>query len=461
MNKQLNGAGLREDILKNKDANIKAMKEMMIKLDNVIQGQHCADEEIIPLEHAAFTLSKRYVELYQLISSSNDENKYKHIGEFITVQYQLYESVMKVMKRLTEKYKITPRNRRIMRRLMKTYIQNSNTITKTTTLSIDYMMIVGKYFESNEDFINLMKVCKKYQELVDMYHFNPIQDARLFTNHIQTQHFYGPITSNTTVYDVDKYIHHDTSPTDYYFAETYHKSEFKDQLTLAVKNNEAMLNKAANEFNFKMTNKIVYDNMEAYKQNNIQDILLSSAYDPNIDQIHKAFMLVVQDTENNIFGFAFLLNDQLEQGDRYDDYVNGDKRYFSNPVLFAFTLNSNGRHPPTITYKSDIQMFGGPAKNCHGLHTFIDKSSDEYGSICVSDIGAEEAIDFKFNLDYKPIPITENYPSYVRGDFTHEFSKNPYDFTGHSRKEYAEMDDDELITQQIFCLKHFVIIELE
>ena len=56
-------------------------------------------------------------------------------------------------------------------------------------LSTDFIMIVGKYLESNKDFINIMKVCKKYKELVLMYKFNPINDISLFEN-IQTQHFY-------------------------------------------------------------------------------------------------------------------------------------------------------------------------------------------------------------------------------------------------------------------------------
>jgi hypothetical protein len=56
-------------------------------------------------------------------------------------------------------------------------------------ISIDFLMIIGKYFNTNEDFINVMKVNKKYQELVLMYKFNPISDISLFKN-IQTQHFY-------------------------------------------------------------------------------------------------------------------------------------------------------------------------------------------------------------------------------------------------------------------------------
>ncbi|ELP85376.1 hypothetical protein EIN_086580 [Entamoeba invadens IP1] len=36
------------------------------------------------------------------------------------------------------------------------------------------IMIVGKYFETQDDFINVMAVSKKFRELCDRYHFNPI-----------------------------------------------------------------------------------------------------------------------------------------------------------------------------------------------------------------------------------------------------------------------------------------------
>ena len=56
-------------------------------------------------------------------------------------------------------------------------------------ITIFEMMIIGKYLESNIDFINLMKSCKKYQSLTSRYHFNPIDEISLFPK-MQTQHFY-------------------------------------------------------------------------------------------------------------------------------------------------------------------------------------------------------------------------------------------------------------------------------
>ena len=47
------------------------------------------------------------------------------------------------------------------------------------------LMIVGKYFQNNMDYINLMKVSKKFKNIVKMYHFNPIDidfNNNLFKN---------------------------------------------------------------------------------------------------------------------------------------------------------------------------------------------------------------------------------------------------------------------------------------
>ena len=73
-------------------------------------------------------------------------------------------------------------------------------------LTIDFIMIVGKYFKTNADFINIMKVCKKYQELVLMYKFNPISDIKLFEN-IQTQYFYNKDDIKNKKNGLFRYIH--------------------------------------------------------------------------------------------------------------------------------------------------------------------------------------------------------------------------------------------------------------
>ncbi|ELP87286.1 hypothetical protein EIN_095330 [Entamoeba invadens IP1] len=53
-----------------------------------------------------------------------------------------------------------------------------------------HMMIVAQYFLFTQDFVLLQMVCKKYEELLLMYHFNPISNASIFPN-IETQHLYS------------------------------------------------------------------------------------------------------------------------------------------------------------------------------------------------------------------------------------------------------------------------------
>ena len=56
-------------------------------------------------------------------------------------------------------------------------------------ITISEMTEVGKYFESNNDYINAMKVNKKYKSLTSKYFLNPISDCSLFVN-MKCQHFY-------------------------------------------------------------------------------------------------------------------------------------------------------------------------------------------------------------------------------------------------------------------------------
>lgn len=72
-------------------------------------------------------------------------------------------------------------------------------------LTIDFMMIIGKYFENSKDFVNIMKVNKQYQELASMYHFNPISDTDLFEN-LETQHFYNESDLNHLLKNKFQYI---------------------------------------------------------------------------------------------------------------------------------------------------------------------------------------------------------------------------------------------------------------
>ncbi|ELP83866.1 hypothetical protein EIN_198690 [Entamoeba invadens IP1] len=56
-----------------------------------------------------------------------------------------------------------------------------------------HMMIVGKYFKTINDFINIVKTSKKYNEFLTMYHYNPIPlttTTRAYFPNIETLHYY-------------------------------------------------------------------------------------------------------------------------------------------------------------------------------------------------------------------------------------------------------------------------------
>ena len=67
--------------------------------------------------------------------------------------------------------------------------KNFQDVKEKWEMNIEEIEEVGKFFESNNDYINMMKVTKKYKELTSKYQFNPIDDCDLFPN-ITTQHFY-------------------------------------------------------------------------------------------------------------------------------------------------------------------------------------------------------------------------------------------------------------------------------
>ena len=71
---------------------------------------------------------------------------------------------------------------------------------------IDGMMIIGKYFESNIDYINVMKLTKNFKQLVLMYHFNPISDWHLFEN-IETQCIYKEEDKENINQGISRYVY--------------------------------------------------------------------------------------------------------------------------------------------------------------------------------------------------------------------------------------------------------------
>ena len=66
---------------------------------------------------------------------------------------------------------------------------SQNQKKSTKKLDVYSMMIVAKYFMFTVDFINIQQVCKKFEELNDFFHYNPIKTIQLFPN-TETQYLY-------------------------------------------------------------------------------------------------------------------------------------------------------------------------------------------------------------------------------------------------------------------------------
>ena len=73
-------------------------------------------------------------------------------------------------------------------------------------ITIDSMMIIGKFFKSNEDYVNVMKVCKIYQQFTQLYHFNPISEFELFEN-METQYFYKKEDEVNKIEGMHQYVY--------------------------------------------------------------------------------------------------------------------------------------------------------------------------------------------------------------------------------------------------------------
>ena len=54
--------------------------------------------------------------------------------------------------------------------------------SSSASIDADYMVIVGRYLKTTSDFINLIKVCKKYKDICQIYRYNPVSDPSLFQN---------------------------------------------------------------------------------------------------------------------------------------------------------------------------------------------------------------------------------------------------------------------------------------
>ena len=226
-------------------------------------------------------------------------------------------------------------------------------------ITIDAMMIIGKYFETNDDYINVMKVCKKYHDLVRMYHFNPISECELFEN-METQHFYHkPKNDNPSfmsrlfgwfLYSND---YDSKKPGMHQYVYWYHPDK-------ELEENEVIKDILFNKY---IVNNI--PKLEEWSGKKYSSVLYDSDIDGKDSSIfrnkilnHNQLCFIAIDSNDNVFG-------HYHPGVIDKIGVNFDKN------IFIFTLNSNGR--------SGIKKFNRKDVN---PYTCIYNNNDYYSCYC-------------------------------------------------------------------------------
>ena len=231
--------------------------------------------------------------------------------------------------------------------------RNSSSPKEKWQITIDFLMIIGKYFNSCQDFINVMKVCSKYIELVEMYKFNPISNSDLFIN-IETQHFYEYKDIFYRKRGMIKYI--------YWIKPFVLNDYFKLIDTTLCEVKDISLNKIysfCNQMNFQI-GKIIQS-----------DLIY------NLNRIKKGYLIIQYN--NNYFG---LIINREKNNDYNPKYY--DCKYFINEQIFKRInkLSPSTLHPLTVIYLQNTNS---------GLILTITLKSDNYITIQLE----EDSNDFK------------------------------------------------------------------
>ena len=176
-------------------------------------------------------------------------------------------------------------------------------------ITIDVMLIIGKYFETGSDYVNVMRMCKKYHDLVRMYHYNPISDCALFWK-METQYLYGP--GDKKIQNMHQYVYL------YYSDKKLEKNEIiKYNLGRCIRDNNYKLKEWSG---CKLGRRLYDSNIDGKDSSIFRKKIMN----------HNQLYFIVIDSNYNVFGHYH---------DKTIDKI-GDNEYAG---IFAFTLNSNGR----------------------------------------------------------------------------------------------------------------------
>jgi len=216
------------------------------------------------------------------------------------------------------------------------------------------MLIIAKYLETNNDYINLIKTCKKYKDLLSFYKFNPISDPTLFES-IQTQHFYKKDDLKYAKKQMYQYIYWGNIINDdlkllislnkgnknYKYNEFDHFNTIKDRLVCKdIKLN--MLSKLLKNTPFKLGNKL-------FDSDNDNDL--------NRNILPKNVIEVFEDKNGNILITIISLNQLIYSLTNfiYRD-SNGNYKYLNKNLIMSYNINS-GEYSIRSKLSSDCLFF--------------------------------------------------------------------------------------------------------
>lgn len=191
-----------------------------------------------------------------------------------------------------------------------------------------YAMIVLKYFRTNNDYINFIKTCKKFKDILECFKFNPIGNPELFPN-IETQHFYN---NNDFIYALPHMYRY------LYWGEFTHDQEIKIKKINSRKykyNNydENLLVK--DKLISKDVRKMIYTRLLSNTRLKISNKIFDSSIDTSITNLSGNILEIYQDNDNNVLGVI--------KGIKSSD-INSSNNPFGLISLYYLDKSGNFKH---------------------------------------------------------------------------------------------------------------------
>ena len=197
---------------------------------------------------------------------------------------------------------------------------------------IDYAhaMIILKYFRTSNDYINFIKVNKKYKDILESFKFNPIGNPELFPN-IETQHFYN---NNDFIYALPQMYRY------LYWGEFTKEQETKIKKINVRKykynyydNNLFIKDKLIN----KDVRKMIYSRLLNNSNFILDELVFDSDINSSIQNVKGNILEIYQDNNNNVLGIIKGIKNFSDD----NDFTSNDYSIIS---LYYLDKNGNGKY---------------------------------------------------------------------------------------------------------------------